>query len=343
MSEKFNFSTYDIARKNMNMYANLYGTAGSGKTYSALLLATALASSNNKVVVIDIEHRVNIYDKDFPEVQVREVDIDTLTIRWLLEAVKYYKKQGFECVVIDGLTSLWDKICAKVDELGSKPHGAHWKSDKRQISAFSQILMRYGIHIITTTLAVEILDKDRNPTGKLKPSFERPKFDPHLNLQLLLKDNGVIHHIDKSWHHDLSGHIKLGAKLSYETGKFIKTWLGSNGVQGNVEQDNSALEEIIFIEETLNKLFEEMKDLSSADRKKLFSQKDMRTQKIYKENAGTMQERFADYEQLKQLTTTEPKSFMQQIQQTIAQKAQNTTELTSDVGAKAEEQGWVVG
>lgn len=235
----------EMTKKSSKLYANFFGMAGCGKTYSALLFATTLASNNNKVLVIDTESRASIYANDFKGVRIYKPE--SATIQLIINAIKEAKKQNFEAVVIDSLTPLWDGddgLMTKAMLASNKSHGANWQLPKQIINTFTQFLKNSGLHIIVTSLAKEEVKFQKGSTGKdervltgnILPIFERAKFEPYLDLQLLLNKNGVIKKIEKGMHSDIIKEIQNEKQASKKLATFIKNWINEGEVEDNEQK-----------------------------------------------------------------------------------------------------------
>ena len=204
-----------LEKKNAKLYLNLYGLTGCGKTYTSLLVGTEFASSNEKVLIIDTEKRSHYYANDFKGVMIFEAQ--DIKISELLAVIKQAKEEcGTEVVIIDSLTPFWDSIVAHADTLTNKQHGANWKLGKNAINTMTLALRRCGLHMITTSLAKDELNSKMEPTGNIVPAMERRKFEPYLDLQGALEDNGKIAKIDKILHHDLKDIFQVGTQINKE-------------------------------------------------------------------------------------------------------------------------------
>ena len=96
----------------------LYGPAGSGKTFTALLLAEGLARHTTKrVAFVDTEQGTNFYTQEVAQRQVhpQPFDIDILISRSLTEvlaAVRGLDHNTYGVLVIDSISHLWDAAIA---------------------------------------------------------------------------------------------------------------------------------------------------------------------------------------------------------------------------------------
>ncbi len=111
-----NFNFRKAEKKSAVLKLAFMGVAGSGKTYSALKIATAITDPQ-KVVVIDTERSVDKYADIFP-VNVCEWNLvsNQNQIDLLIEAIKEAEKQ-FKVIVIDSLSFFWSWLIEYVDNL----------------------------------------------------------------------------------------------------------------------------------------------------------------------------------------------------------------------------------
>jgi hypothetical protein len=215
-----------LTKKKAKLYINIFGKSGCGKTYTALTLASNLASSNDKVLIIDTEDRAHYYANDFDGVSVfnaKNIKVSDL----LLVIQKAQQELGIEAVVIDSLTPFWDAMMEYADNQTSKAHGANWKIPKKTINTMTLALRRCGIHVITTSLGKDKLNDKMEPTGTILPLFERPKFEPYLDIQIVLDKNGIILETNKKLHHDLNDIFQKNTQIDKQWCEKIKNWLGT--------------------------------------------------------------------------------------------------------------------
>src|SRR5262245_3063320 len=92
----------------------LYGPPGSGKTFTALLLAEGLAAKANKrIAFVDTEHGTDFYCKTVPSRPVHPAAFDfdalyTKSITDVISAVKGLKVEEYGVVIIDSITHIWE-------------------------------------------------------------------------------------------------------------------------------------------------------------------------------------------------------------------------------------------
>ncbi len=134
-----------------------YGPPGSGKTFTALLVAEGLAQlAKKRVAFVDTEHGTDFYCKDVANRQCHPAafDFDTIYTRALTEitaAVKGLKEQEYGVVVIDSVTHLWEAARAayagKTTSVGTIPMHA-WGKIKKPYKDLISFLLSSPMHVI---------------------------------------------------------------------------------------------------------------------------------------------------------------------------------------------------
>lgn len=128
----------------------LGGASGSGKTYSALRLATGLASQyDGKVATIDTENgRIKYYadEFDFDDMQLEE----PYTPEKYMEAIDVAIDNGYKVLVIDSTTHEWKYINDIHDKMPGNSF-TNWGKVKPRHNAFMEKLLQSSIHLIVTT------------------------------------------------------------------------------------------------------------------------------------------------------------------------------------------------
>lgn len=148
------------------------GPAGSGKTYSALAVATNLGS---KVAVIDTERGSASKYADVFEFDVLEPT--SFAPEVYAAALSEAEKQGYDVVVIDSLSHAWmgkDGALEQVDQHARKAGGgnsfAAWRFVTPQHNAMVDAIIGSKSHVIVTMRAKTewVLEKDPK-SGKQVP------------------------------------------------------------------------------------------------------------------------------------------------------------------------------
>jgi hypothetical protein len=139
------------ARNRCKIKMAIQGASGSGKTYSALLLAYGLTGNWSKIAVIDTENgSANLY-ADLGEYSVLNLT-SPYTPEVYSEALDLIAKNGFECIVIDSLSHEWSGQGGVLDIHSNIPGNSFtaWSKVTPRHNAFVQKILQTDVHIIST-------------------------------------------------------------------------------------------------------------------------------------------------------------------------------------------------
>jgi hypothetical protein len=222
----------------------LAGTSGSGKTYSALLLANGLTSWE-KICVIDTENgSADLYDS-LGSYNVITLEAPFSPERYI-EAIKAAEAASMEVIIVDSITHEWDGKggCLEiVDQLGGRYQD--WSKVTPRHSAFVQSILQSHCHVITTVRRKQDYEMTKDQNGKIKvekaglKEITREGFEYELTLSFALNQS----------------HLALASKdrtgvfadkpefvISVTTGETLKNW-AETGVT-DIMVDDKQLEEI---------------------------------------------------------------------------------------------------
>jgi len=138
-------------RSNCKIKMSVQGPSGSGKTYSSLLVAYGLTKDWSKIAVLDTENgSANLYS------HLGSYSVLNLTAPYTpeeyIDAIEKAVKQGFECLIIDSLSSEWNGVGGILDIHGNIPGNSFtaWAKVTPRHNAFVQAILQSNIHIIGT-------------------------------------------------------------------------------------------------------------------------------------------------------------------------------------------------
>lgn len=127
----------------------LGGSSGSGKTYSALRLATGLAKKcGSGIAAIDTEAgRIRYYanEFDFSDMQLTE----PFTPEKYIEAINEAVGSGFKVLIIDSISHEWN-YCVDIHDKMPGNSWANWSKVTPRHDAFMEKILQAPIHIIAT-------------------------------------------------------------------------------------------------------------------------------------------------------------------------------------------------
>ena len=96
----------------------LTGPSGSGKTYSLLKLARGLVGPVGKIAVIDTENNSARLYADLTDFD--HCDLSSHKYTEFISAVKEAEQAGYDCVIIDSLSHLWQSILEEKSNIDRK-------------------------------------------------------------------------------------------------------------------------------------------------------------------------------------------------------------------------------
>lgn len=256
-------------KKKQKLRLLLEGASGSGKTYSALLIAKAMGK---KIAVIDTEKgSASLYDK--------LVDFDTCEIappftpERYIEAIKEAEKAGYDVLIIDSITHEWSGKGGCLD-LQSNLGGRYqdWAKVTPRHNAFIDAILQSNLHIIATARTKTDYETTNN-NGKMKvekvglKTEQRDGLDFEFTLVFRLNEN----HIASATKDRTSLFNGKEAVIDETTGTTLLEWLndGEKVETKDNTQDDTAIYEQIAKCETVEELTElwrkEHKNVADTD------------------------------------------------------------------------------
>lgn len=198
--------TFEVAKREaVPLMIALAGTSGSGKTYSALLMAAGIAG-DGKVGLIDTEAGRGSMYADDPDIINAMPDgkyyVEKLTEPFTPEkyanAIRGAIKAGIKVLVIDSATHEWEGFggCQDIAENNKLRGMPNWAMAKMHHKKLMNLLTQCPMHIIFCLRAREKSKPVKNPdTGKteivefgMQPIQEK-NFMYEMTLSMMLKDD----------------------------------------------------------------------------------------------------------------------------------------------------------
>lgn len=135
------FAFTPATRQNVSLIIGVCGASGSGKTWSALAIATGLAGPTGKIAAIDTESgRMRHYAEQF-KFDHGDLKPPFSPDRYI-EAIEAADKAGYDVIVIDSLSHEWesegglqdmhDEILEQQVEQARKNHNGNWAFDENK-------------------------------------------------------------------------------------------------------------------------------------------------------------------------------------------------------------------
>lgn len=180
------------SRKKSKLRLNISGPAGSGKTYSALLMAKGLIGDWDKIAVIDTENgSAGLYSHlgGFNAIDLAA----PFSPERYIEAIDACLKAGMECIIIDSSTHEWNGAggCIDINEklAQSKYKGntwSAWSQTTPRHDAFVNKVLQCPVHVITCTRSkMETVMTDDKKVKKLgMKDIQREGWEYELTVSL---------------------------------------------------------------------------------------------------------------------------------------------------------------
>jgi AAA domain len=148
------FTIKKATKEQAKLRLALIGLAGSGKTYSALAIATNLIEGG-RVCVIDTERgSASLYADHF---DFDVIELETHEPEHYVDAIEYVEAQGYDVCVIDSLTHAWSGkggALEQVDSAQRRNGGGNsftaWRDVTPKHNKLVEAMLRTRMHLIAT-------------------------------------------------------------------------------------------------------------------------------------------------------------------------------------------------
>ncbi len=232
MQSKEQFSFTKAERKKAKLKLNLNGASGSGKTYSALVLASSLGK---KIAVIDTENEsASLYANEF--------NFDTLPLKppyspeRFAGAIHAAYNMGYEVLIIDSASHEWIGTggCLEINDEAAKRFKGNtwsaWSETTPRHRKFIDAILQTDMHIITTTRAkTETVQGEKGKVIKLGMKAEQREgyeYELTVSLDMLHENKFAIPTKDRTKLFNPTGEV-----ITKETGEKLIAWLNDGRSQ----------------------------------------------------------------------------------------------------------------
>ena len=135
-------------RKNSKIKVAMLGSSGSGKTYSALLVAHGITNDWGKICVIDTETgSANLY-AHLGGYKVLSLDNPFSPERYI-QAITVCEQAGIEVIIIDSISHCWEYLLATHATMTGNSF-VNWGKITPRYNAWVQKMLQSNCHIICT-------------------------------------------------------------------------------------------------------------------------------------------------------------------------------------------------
>ena len=157
-------------RSQTKMRLLLSWASGSGKTYSALLVAKGLAWGDmSKVCVIDTEHNSSSLYSDLWDFSVVQIDPNNCTTDVLCEAFDEIENAGFDCIIIDSTTHWRNAMLELNDKFTKQNYGnsfTSWRQTNKHYVKLIERMLSSKCHVVATARSKSDYVIETNDKGK---------------------------------------------------------------------------------------------------------------------------------------------------------------------------------
>jgi len=216
-------------RKNSKIKLGLQGSSGSGKTYSALLVAYGITNDWNKIAIIDTENgSANLY-AHLGDYKVLSLDVPFSPERYM-EAISMCEKSDIEVIIIDSISHCWENLLAShAAMLGNS--FVNWNKITPRYNSFIQKILQSNCHIICTMRTKQdynLIEKN----GKMTPEKAGTKviMREGINYEFTVVMEMDLNHkakVTKDRTGIFNGQLEFIP--SAETGTIILDWCNNDG------------------------------------------------------------------------------------------------------------------
>lgn len=214
---------------------SLSGTSGSGKSYSALLMARGMASNWDKVVVVDTENgSADLYGHlgDYNVISLKA----PFTPDKYIEAIRAAENAEMEVIILDSITHVWNGQGGLL-EYQSAIGGRYqdWAKTTPLYQKWLAAILQSPCDVICTIRKKTHYEVSQD-NGKIKIEKKgmddqiRDGFEYEVTVALSLQQNNMT---DLSLVKDRTGLFKKGGQdfvITEDTGKALKDWKESGKV-----------------------------------------------------------------------------------------------------------------
>jgi hypothetical protein len=253
-------------RKNARLRLALSGTAGSGKTYSALLIAKEFGS---KIGLMDSERGAAEKYAGAPGIPPFYPEVlEEKNVQEYIEKIKLAAEAGIDVLIIDSYSHSWLGALETVDKMGGSKFSNGWKVVSPLVTKLVDSILSYPGHVIATMrskaeYALETVNGKAVPKKIGMATVARDGTDYEFDVMLDLTVEGGVS-VSKTRCSALTGGIYTREDIP-KIAKTLKTWLS----EGAPVSPRDAMAERIRFAQTeadLAALLPDLAKLSDADK-----------------------------------------------------------------------------
>lgn len=208
------------------VFIGIEGESGSGKTYSALLLARGIVGPKGKIGVIDTEGRRSKMYADDPDIGgFLHMDfVAPYSSDRFRQAIHAARKAGVDIIVVDSASHEHEAEGGMLDfadqeeARGVKPR-AKWIKPKMQHNRFVRTALSCGAHVIFCIRIKTIVDTDVKPVVLKKLPVCESNLPYEFVLRVHVENEGIAHFLKVP--KPFQQHIRNGERITVDHGRLL--------------------------------------------------------------------------------------------------------------------------
>jgi len=276
-----NFQIVKATRQGIRPLIGVYGESGTGKTYSALLLARGFVGPTGRVVMVDSESgRGSLYADVLPGgYETLELTAPFSPARYI-EAIEAVEQSGAAIGIIDSASHEWEGIGGVLDMAGDNEQrsgkaGLHnWKTPKLEHAKFMLRLLQSSIPWVVCLRAKykSRQTKENGKTAIVKDDHTSPIQAEDFIFEMtahfeVLPDHTI--NLTKCSHPSLQSCFPENYKepISIKHGELIATWANGGGAKPKPQQSAHKPADLPTVKKNLwNKVKSDYDDVFSFEK-----------------------------------------------------------------------------
>ena len=251
-------------RKKAKLRMALCGTSGSGKTYSALLIAMGIGG---KIGMIDTENGSgDLYadEEGFDEYDIIRLEPD-YEIKKFIEAIKTFEKEGYDTIIIDSLSHAWAgqggllQKQGRIEDASKSGNGwAAWRKITPEHESLVEAMLSSKCHIIATMRSKTEHTQEGGKVIKIGLApVQRDGMEYEFTCVLDIANGSHMASASKDRTKLFDGRINV---ISKQTGVDLKNWLE----KGKDENSKNDIEERTTLQ-IAKEIYRKAKEINDID------------------------------------------------------------------------------